>query len=225
MASSTVKRWWRDNCKASLGIKVSESKVAKFLEWLALNQCTILKHAVDQTQSVYTYVKFLVNTMSSISWSLKLSWCSTVGHVTFPEQPVLHPCIRAALHISGMIFASPLPTITRNCNVYVEAIIIMSGSVLRTCCEFRIISPIVKQLQTSGKKQWSTLGFAQLRCSFEACHYSRTCEINRKLSHRKSRLSICSDTYNLVVSCPHPFRKGCGHETNNLAVQFMSDLS
>ena len=93
----------------------------------------------------------------------------------------------------------PLPTITCNYNVYIEAITIMSGSVLRTCCEFRIISPIVKQLQTSGKKQWSTLGFAQLCCSFEACHYSRTCEINWKLSHRKSRLSICSDTYNLAV--------------------------
>ena len=33
-----------------------------------------------------------------------------------------------------------------------------------------IPSPILKQLQTSGKKQWSTLGFAQLRCGFEAGH-------------------------------------------------------
>jgi len=55
---------------------------------------------------------------------------------------------------------NPLPTVMHNWNVYVEAIIIMSGSVPRTCCEFRIISPIVKQLQTSGQKQWNTLGFA-----------------------------------------------------------------
>ena len=93
-----------------------------------------------------------------------------------------------------LVLYSPLLIVMRNCNVYVEAIIIMSGIIQRTCCEFRIISPLVKQLQTSGKKQWSTLCFAQLRCSFEACHYSRTCEINRK-----SRLSICSDTHNLVV--------------------------
>ena len=91
--------------------------------------------------------------------------------------------------------SSPLLTVMCNCNVYVEAIIIMSGSILRTCCEFRIISPIVKQLQTSGKKQWSTLGFAQLYCSFKAYHYSRTCEINQKLSHRKSRLLICINIY------------------------------
>ena len=148
--------------------------------------------------------------------------------------------------------SSPLPTVMRNCNVYIEAIIIMSGSTLRTCCEFCIISPIVKQLQTSGKnqwsgvpqalpsfaaiiimsgstlrtccefriislivkqlqtsgkKQWSTLGFAQLRCSFEACHYSRTCEINRKLSHRKSRLSICIDIYQ-VYACASDASRG-----------------
>ena len=36
----------------------------------------------------------------------------------------------------------------------------MYGTVQRTCCVFRIISPIVKQIQTSGKKQWSTLGFS-----------------------------------------------------------------
>ena len=41
---------------------------------------------------------------------------------------------------------NPLPTIMHNCNVYVEAIIIMSGTVLRTCCKFCIISPIVKKL-------------------------------------------------------------------------------
>ena len=43
-----------------------------------------------------------------------------------------------------------------------------SEMVQRTCCVFCIISPVVKQLQTSGKKQWSTLDFAQFRCSFEA---------------------------------------------------------
>ena len=43
---------------------------------------------------------------SLISWSLKLGWCSTVAHVTFPVWSVLRPCIPAALHISGMIFAS-----------------------------------------------------------------------------------------------------------------------
>ena len=91
-----------------------------------------------------------------------------------------------AEHCSMQQYNTPLPTVMRNCNVYVEAIIIMSGTIQRTCCKFHIISPLVKQLQTSGKKQWSTLGFAQLRCSFEACHYSRTCEINRKLSHWKS---------------------------------------
>ena len=81
--------------------------------------------------------------------------------------------------------------------MFTQKLIIMSGSILRMCCEFRII--IVKQLQTLCKKQWSNLGFAQLSCSFQACHYNRTCEINFKLSHRKSRPSICSDTYNLAV--------------------------
>ena len=32
--------------------------------------------------------------------------------------------------------------------------------ILAHSTQFRIISPIIKQLQTSGKKQWSTLGFA-----------------------------------------------------------------
>ena len=95
---------------------------------------------------------------------------------------------------SALIFlvnpVNPLSTVMHNCSVYVEAIIIMSRCVLRTCCEFHIISPIVKQLQTSGKKQQST----QLSLSLY-----RTCEINRKLSHRKSRLLICSDTCNLAV--------------------------
>ena len=69
---------------------------------------------------------------------------------------------------------NPLPTIKHDCNVTLKTIIIMSGTtVRRMCCVFRItcISPIVKQLQTSGKKQWSTLGFVQLCCSFEAYHY------------------------------------------------------
>ena len=47
----------------------------------------------------------------------------------------------------------------------------MSGMVQRMCCVFGIIPSVVKQLQTSGKKQWSTLGFVQLCCSFEAYHY------------------------------------------------------
>ena len=53
---------------------------------------------------------------------------------------------------------------------YVETIIIMSRTFHRTCCVFHIISPTVKQLQTSGKKQWNAWGFVQFRCSFEAFH-------------------------------------------------------
>ena len=66
--------------------------------------------------------------------------------------------------------------------------------VQRMCCIFGIISPVVKQLPTSGKKQWSILGFVQLCCSFEAYHKSKSYEINQKLSHQKLRLSICSWT-------------------------------
>ena len=39
---------------------------------------------------------------------------------------------------------NPLPTVMHNCNVYVEAIIIISGTIQTTFCVFRIISPIVK---------------------------------------------------------------------------------
>ena len=37
----------------------------------------------------------------------------------------------------------------------VKTAMIMSGMVQRMCCVFHIISPVIKQLQTSGRKQWN----------------------------------------------------------------------
>ena len=59
------------------------------------------------------------------------------------------------------------------------------GNIERVCCIFSTISPVVKQLQTSGINQ-----------ALPTCIITRA--ETQKLSYWKSLLSICFSTNNLV---------------------------
>ena len=93
---------------------------------------------------------------AQVSNVCRCSWCNAAWVTIMKTQPP---------DFEQLVLRASLPTVTRDSNVTQKTV---SGMVQRMCCVFGIISSVVKQLQASGKKQWSTLGFVQLCCSFEA---------------------------------------------------------